>query len=157
MGSFVFNINKGAVADKLRRVNDDDPSTSVLVIAAIASSGVESDATLLDKDDFAALVSGATNFATNTGLSRKVLDEGDGITVTVDDTNDWVVADIANQTWTSVANDGTGAVSDLVTGFDDDSGNGDDSDISPLTFHDFSVTPNGGDITATIADFFKAA
>lgn len=159
MADFVFNRSKGRVTEFAERVNANDPTNSVFLVALVASSGVESDATLLDKDDFAALVSGATNFATNTGSTRKSLDQTGGITVTYDDTNDRVDVDIPDQTWTAVANDGTGAISDIVTGYDSDSTGGTDANVLPMTFHDFSVTPDGSDITAQIATagFFRAS
>lgn len=157
MAQFVFNITKGKVAELMARVNANDPANSVLIVALIATTGVEADATLIDKDDFGGLVSGATDFATNTGSTRKSIDQTGGITVTVDDTNDRTDVDIPDQTWTGVANDGTGAISDLVTGYDSDSTGGTDANIVPMTFHDFVITPDGSDITAAIANFFRAA
>jgi hypothetical protein len=158
MASFVFNRSKGRAVEYAERINANDPTNSVFVINLIASSGVESDATLLDKDDFTALVSGTTDLATNTGASRKTLDQTGGITVTYDDTNDWVLVDIPDQTWTAVATS-PGAVSDLVIGYDSDSTAGTDTNILPVTWHDFAVTPDGSDITAVIAvgGFLKAA
>lgn len=158
MGDFVFNRAKGRVAEWAERVNANDPTNSVFVIAALKASGVESDATLIDKDDFSALVSGATDEATNTGYARKSLDQTGGITVTYDDTNDRVDVDIPDQTWTAVAATG-GAWSDLVIGYDSDSTGGTDANILPATQHDFAVTPDGSDITAQIATagFYRAS
>ena len=123
----------------------------------IAEEGVESDATLKDKDDFSGLVSGATNFATNTGASRKTLTDASSVTITYDDTNDRSEVDIPDQTWTAVANDGTGKISDVVIGYDSDTTAGTDVNILPATFHDFPVTPDGSDVTAQIAGFFGAS
>lgn len=159
MADLVFNRAKGRVTEWAERINANDPTNSVLLVALIASTGVETDAVLRDKDDFAALVSGATDFATNTGSTRKTLDQSGGITTTYDDTNDRVDVDIPDQTWTAVANDGTGAISDLVTGYDSDSTGGTDANVLPATLHDFAVTPDGSDITAQIATggFFRAS
>lgn len=150
MADFVYNVAKGAVAEYARRVNANDPANSVFIVDLLASSGIETDAVLKDKDDFTALVSGATNLATNTGAGRKTLDNTGGITVTIDDTNDWVFVDIPDQTWTNVANDGTGAIAKFVTGYDSDSTGGTDANIIPLTQHDFAITPDGSDVTAQI-------
>ena len=157
MADFVFNIAKGRVTELANRVNNNDPTNAVLVIAALDASGVESDATLKDKDDFSALVSGATNEATNTGYARKSIDQSGGITVTTDDTNDRVDVDIPDQTWTAVSAGSNW--SDLVFGYDSDSTGGTDSGIVPLTQHDFSVTPDGSDITVQIATagFFRTS
>lgn len=154
MANFVFNRAKGRVAEWAERVNANDPTNSVFLIDILATAGVESDATLVDKDDFAALVAGTTNYVTQSSI-RKTLDQTGGITVTYDDTNDRVDVDCPDQTWTAVAaGDGW---SDLVTGYDSDSTSGTDSNVLPATQHDFAVTPDGSDITATINVFFRAS
>ena len=65
--------------------------------------------------------------------------------------------DIPDQTWTAVSSGSNW--SDLVFGYDSDSTGGTDSGIVPLTQHDFSVTPDGSDITVQIATagFFRAS
>lgn len=157
--NLVFNIALGRVAELYNRVDVSDPTNAVLVILLLAASGIETDAVLRDKDDVAALVSGTTNEATNTGYARKVLSDSDISAFAPDDTNDRVDLDIPDQTWTGVANDGTGAIGDLVVAYDSDSTGGADSAIVPLTLHDFSVTPDGSDITAQIAaaGFYRAS
>lgn len=159
MGDFVFNRSKGRVTEFAERVNANDPANSVFLVALIASTGVETDAVLKDLDDFTALVAGATNFATNTGSTRKSLDQTGGITTTYDDTNDRVDVDMPDQTFTGLANDGTGAISDIVTGYDSDSTGGTDANVIPMTFHDFVITPDGSDVTVQIATagFFRAS
>ena len=157
MGNFVFNRGKGRGVEWAERVNANDPTNAIFVLRAIASSGVEADSVLIDLDDFTALVAGATNYATNTGYAQKTFADGGALVVTYDDTNDRVDLDVADQTWTAVANDGTGAISDLVFGYDSDSTGGTDSNILPLSFHDFSVTPDGSDITAQIAVFLRVS
>jgi hypothetical protein len=159
VANFVFNRSKGRVTEFAERVNANDPVNSVFLIALIATTGVETDAVLMDKDDFAALVSGTTDFATNTGGGRKTLDQAGGITVTYDDTNDRVDVDVPDQTWTGLANDGTGAIGDVVFGYDSDSTAGTDANVLPMTFHDFVITPDGSDVTAVIATggFFRAS
>ena len=153
----MFNRGLGRMTEWAERVNANDPTNAVLVIMVLATSGIESDAVLKDKDDFAAIVSGTTNEVTNTNYARKVLDQTGGITITYDDTNDRVDVDIPDQTWTGVAaGDGW---NDIVIGYDSDSTGGTDSAILPGTLHDFVVTPDGSDITAQIATagFFRAA
>lgn len=164
MADFVFNIAKGRLAELCLNIlgtgGAAQVANGVLVVALLASSGVESDATLKDKDDLAALVSGTTNEATNTGYSRLIVDEtGDGLSVTIDDTNDRVDVDMNDPSWAAVTNDGTGAIGDLVVCYDPDSTGGADSAIVPLVQLDFSVTPNGGSITATLASggFYRAS
>jgi hypothetical protein len=159
MANFVFNISLGRVAELYNRVDTDDPADSALVVVLLAATGIESDATLKDKDTLAAVVAGATNEATNTNYARKVLTQADLAAFAPDDANDRVDLDIADQTWTAVAADGTGAVGALLICYDPDTTGGDDTAIIPLTKHDFSVTPDGSDITAQIAaaGFYRAS
>lgn len=157
MPDFVHNISKGRGGGYADHINANDPANAAFIVALIASSGVEADSVLLDKDDFSALVSGATNFATNTGSGRKTITDASGMTITVDDTNDRVDVDIADQTWTGLANDGTGAISDIEIGYDSDTTGGTDANITPVTFHDFAITPDGSDVTATVAVFYRAS
>jgi hypothetical protein len=158
MADFVFNIAKGRVVEYYNRVKANDPSPSALVIVVLATSGLESDATLKDKDDLAAVVSGATNEVTNTGYARKVLTDSDLAALPApDDANDRYDIDIADQTWTAVsAGDGW---SKLLICYDANTGAGTDADIIPLCAYDFVVTPAGGDIIAQInsSGFFRAS
>lgn len=157
MADGVFNIAKGKVGAYHDRVNDNDPSTGALVIVLLASTGLVGDSTLKDYDTLAAVLAGASDEATNTNYARKVLTDSDIAGATTNDTSDRLEADIADQTWSSVANDGTGAIAKLLVCYDANTGSGTDADIVPLTYHDFVVTPNGGNITATVADYFRAS
>lgn len=159
MANQIFNISLGRIAEFYNRVDTNDPANSALIVALLAASGIESDAVLKDKDTFADVVSGATNEATNTGYARKVLTDADLTAFAPDDTNDRVDLDIPDQTWTGLANDGTGPVGDLTTNYDNDTTAGTDANIVPMTLHDFAVTPDGSDVTAQIAaaGFYRAS
>lgn len=157
MGNVAINRGKGRTVEWAERVNANDPANAVLVLMILATSGLESDAVLTDKDSFADIVSGTTNEATNTNYARKVLDQTGGITVTYDDTNDRVDVDFPDQTWTAVASgDGWSAA---IVGYDSDSTAGADSAILPSSKHDFVLTPDGSDITLQVAaaGFYRAA
>lgn len=152
MAALTFNRALGRGAEWIERINANDPATATLILAVLRTAGLETDAVLKDKDDFAALVSGATDFATNGGYTRKTISDTGGLTVTYDDTNDRVDVDAPDQTFTSiVAGDGW---SKAVTGWDK-SGAGTDSGILPMTLHDAVLTPNGADITFTIANLLR--
>ena len=157
MANIVFNRGKGRGVEWAERVNANDPTNAVLVVAVLATAGIEADATLIDLDSFSALVAGTTNEVTNSGYARKVLDQAGGITVTYDDTNDRVDVFFPDQTWTAVAaGDGW---NDVVVGYDSDSTAGTDANILPHTLHDFVVTPDGSDITLDVptAGYFRAS
>lgn len=157
MADLVFNIAKGRVVELYARVDGNDPTNSALIVAAF-NAGAATDATLRDYDTLAA-IEGDANAAevTNSGYARKVLTDADLVAWAPDDTNDRVDLDIPDQTWTSV---GAGSAwTDLVICYDGDTTGGTDSNIVPLTLHDFAVTPSGADIVAQInaAGFFRAA
>lgn len=145
MSNIVPNIALGRVAylASLPAANDG------LVLIALESTGLETDAVLRDKTDFASLVAGTTNEQTTVG--RKALA---GVTVTVDNTNDRVALDAADVTWTAPTGNAIGAV---VICYDPDTTTGTDADLIPLTKHDVTWTPDGNSFTLTIADFFRAS
>lgn len=156
MANFVFNIALGRVAELYNRVDSNDPANSALIIVVIDANG-DSDGTMKDRDDLAALLGGTANEVTNTNYARKTLTDADIVAFAPDDTNDRVDLDIPDQTWSAVAA-GT-AWTDLLVCYDPDTTGGTDSAIIPLTLHDFAVTPDGSDITAQIAaaGFYRAS
>ncbi len=147
MADIAFNIAKGKAAylAGLTAAND------ALIAVPIETSGIVSDATMRDYDDLSTLLAGASNEQTTMG--RKTLAS---VTVTVDDTNDWVMIDCADITWTAATGN---AISALVICYDPDTTGGTDSDLIPLAKLDCVVTPAGGDITYQVASggFYKAA
>ena len=157
MSNFIYNISLGRAAELYNRVDLNDPANSAIIIVVLAQSGIESDATLKDKDDLAAIVSGTTNEVTNTNYARKVLTVTSLAAFAPDDTNDRVDLDIPDQTWTAVASGDNW--SDIVICYDSDTTGGTDANIVPMTHHDFSLVPDGSDITAQIAatGFYRAS
>lgn len=156
MANLVFNIALGRVAEFYNRVDTNDPTNSALIIVVIDANG-DTDATMRDRDTLSALLGGTANEVTNSGYARKTLTDSDLTAFSPDDTNDRVDLDIADQTWTGVA--AGDAWTDLLVCYDNDTTGGDDTNIIPLTLHDFVVTPDGSDITAQIATagFYRAS
>ncbi len=157
MADLVFNIAKGRVVELYNRVDLNDPANSALIIA-VFNAGAMTDATVRDYDTLAAIeADAAAAEVTNTGYARKTLTDVDIVAFAPDVSNDRVDLDIPDQTWTAVA--AGSAWTDLVVCYDSDTTVGTDSNIVPLTWHDFAVTPDGSDITAQIAaaGFFRAS
>ena len=159
MGDFAYNKAKGRVVEFAERVNGNDPTNSVFVIELINTSAT--DATLKDLTTFAAIEADANTAeltsGTNANYARKTLSDSGGITITYDNTNDRVDVDFPDLTWTAL---GAGtAVTDAVTGYDNDSTGGTDSNIVPMTQHDFAITPDGSDVVLQVATagFFRAS
>jgi hypothetical protein len=147
VADIAFNIAKGKAAylAGLPAAND------ALKAIPIETSGIVSDATMRDYDDLATLLAGASNEQTTMG--RKTCAS---VTVTVDDTNDWVLIDCADITWTAATGN---AISAIVIVYDPDTTSPTDANMIPLAKLDCVVTPAGGDITYQVASggFYKAA
>lgn len=153
MANIVFNIAKGRVVEYYNRVESNDPSTSALIIIPIETSGLESDATLIDADSVSALLSGTTNEQTTMG--RKTLTDTELSALPApDDTNDRYEVSLPTVTWTAASGN---AISKLVVAYDSNTGSGTDTDIIPCTMFDFAVTPSGADIQMTSGVFFRAS
>lgn len=153
MANIVFNISKGRVVEYYNRVKSNDPSASALILIPIETSGLESDATLIDKDDVSALLSGTTNEQSTMG--RKTLTDADLAALpSPDDGNDRYDVSLPTVTWTAASGN---AISKIVVAYDNDTGAGTDSNIIPLTMFDAVVTPDGNDIQLTTGVFFRAS
>lgn len=144
MADFVFNIAKGAAAEKVR---DDATKLGILLIKT-----AESDAAMKDRATLTAVLSGSTeadftNYARKTGLTG---------TLTVDNTNDRVDLDVGDQTWTSAGGASNNTLAKLIVFYEDAAADG---TRIPLTAHDFVVTTDGSDLTAQInaAGFYRAS
>lgn len=153
MATLTFNIAKGRVIELHNRVKVGDPAAARLYVIPI-SRGAVTDAQLLDADDFGAVVTlGATERTTN-GWNRKTLAAADLSVITPDDTNDRGAVDSIDYTWTAVASGG-GAITDLVICYASVA-SPTNAQLLVMTNHDFPITPDGSDVTATVADYFRA-
>ena len=157
MADFVFNIAKGRVAELYNRVESNDPANSALIVVAVVST--ETDDTMGDVDTLAALLA-LTNCAeaTNTNYARKTLTDAElAAFPSPDDTNNRMEVDIPDQTWSAVASGDNWT--HLIICYDDDTGSGTDTNVIPLTSHDFAITTDGSDVTAQVnaSGFFRAA
>lgn len=147
MADLVMNIALG----KVKYYAELPAASDALVVVPLETTGLEADATLRDHDDLAALLGGTSNEQTTAG--RKTITS---VTVTVDDTNNRVDIDFADQVWTGLTGN---AISALLVCYDGDTGAGTDANITPLTKHDWVVTPDGSDVTAVVATagFYRAS
>lgn len=144
--SFVFNVAKGMVGyyATLPATND------ALIAIPLETTGLESDAVLIDKDTFADVVSGTTNEQTT--LTRKTLT---GVTSTVNDTDDRRDIDAADITWTAPGGNAVGAI---VVCYDGDTTGGTDANLIPLTCHTVTWNPADGiDTTWTVSDLLRSS
>lgn len=153
MANIVFNIAKGRVVEFYNRVKSNDPANSAIILVPIETTGLETDATLIDKDDLAAVLSGATNEQTTMG--RKTLTDSDLAALPApDDTNDRYDLSLPTATWAAATGN---AISKILVCYDPDTTGGTDSAIIPLTMFDFAQTPSGSDIQMTGGVFYRAS
>jgi len=153
MANIVFNIAKGRVVEYYNRVKSNDPTNSALILIPVETTGLESDATLIDADTVTALFSGATTEQTTMG--RKTLTDSELAALPApDDTNDRYDIDLPTVTWTAATGN---AISKIVVAYDSDTTAGTDANIVPLTMFDAAATPDGNDIQLTGATFFRAS
>ena len=153
MANIVFNIAKGRVVEYYNRVKGNDPTNAALILVPIETSGLESDATLIDKDDLAAVLSGTTNEQSTMG--RKTLTDSDLAALPApDDANDRYDVSLPTVTWSAATGN---AISKMLVCYDSDTTSGTDADIIPLTMFDAVVTPDGNDIQLTTGVFFRAS
>jgi hypothetical protein len=150
MANFVFNIAKGRAVELYNRVDINDPGTSTITVVVIEAAGLETQANLEDSLTLAEVIDGTTNEQTTMG--RKSLTDTDLAAFTNDTTNNRNDLDLPDQTWTGATGNAVGA---LVICYNPTAGA--DTTIIPLSHHDFAVTPDGSDITAQIAVFFRAS
>lgn len=136
MADFVFNIAKGATAEMVR----DSAANLLILLLKVA----EADATMKDYDTVAALIAGTPDEADFTNYARKTGLTG---TITVDDTNDRVDNDCADQTWTAAGGASNNTLTDLVFAYQNAAA---DATRIPCTNHDFAVTTDGSDLTAQL-------
>lgn len=157
MAGLVFNVAKGAVRGYYDRVDNNDPTNSALVLVALAESGLESDATLIDKTTLSNLVSGTTNEVTNTGYARIILTDSDLAASSVDFTDDEILLVLPDVTFGSPNVDSGDVWKKLVVCYDSDTTSGTDANIIPLTLHDIDVTPVNLPVDAFLSTgFFRA-
>ena len=144
MANGVFNNARGKIgwygSDTLGLTGNGGIVVVVLEVA-------EADDTLNNYTTLSALLGGSNTEWTATGYTgNRGVHAAADVTYTPDNTANTAKLVIdTDDTWTSVT--GNAAVKLLVC-YDPDTTTGDDTTIIPLTYHDFSVTPNGGNITA---------
>lgn len=133
MADFIFNIAKGAFVEKVR-----DSAANLGMLLLIAA---DTDDAMRDTDTVQALLATSADEATDGSYARKT-----GLTgsITVDDTNNRVDVDVADQTWSAL--DGA-TITDLVIFYQESAA---DSGRIPISCHDFAVEPDGSDVTAQI-------
>lgn len=160
MANIVFNIAKGEVNAYTKRVVNNDPANSALVIVLLKTA--EADATLQDYDTLGAILSaggGTANVEANfTNYARKVLTNTELSAPTVDDAGNQQYSDAPDQTYVSAGGAVNNALVKMVICYDADTTTGIDANLIPLVAPDWIITTDGNDLIAKFAanGFFGA-
>lgn len=155
MANFVFNIGKGRGVELYNHVKGNSPAASALILIPLSASGTEAQGQ--DLDDMAAIEADA-NFAERTtgGWVRKTLTDVELVALPApDDANNRYAIAVPSVTWTTPAagNNTTG----LVICYDADTAAGTDSNLLPISHHDFAVTTDGNNVVLNAGDFLWAS
>jgi len=138
MANFAYNISKGEIKNYCRLAAAND----ALILVPLETSGIQADASLMVYTTLSALLAASNNEQTTIG--RKTITS---VTITVDNVNNRTDVDFADPVWASATGNN---ISDLVVCYDPDTTAGTDTTVIPLTHHDFSIAPNGTDITGEV-------
>lgn len=151
-GVFVASKGLAGYYSTLPATNDN--------LVAVLFKVIETDDTLNNYTTLAGITGGSNTEANATNYVRKALAS---VALTADNTNNWQTADAADVTWTALGGGTNNTIVKFVICYNPDTvGNGSlgvgfEANLKPLTYHTFDVTTDGSDVTATIANFYKAA
>jgi hypothetical protein len=152
MANIVFSIACGRVVELYNRVKSNDPANSALILIPIETSGLQADSVLIDMDDVAAVLAGATNEQTTMG--RKTLTDAQLAALPApDDSNNRYDISLPAVTWTAATGN---AISKILVAYDADTTGGTDANLLPLTMFDAAATPDGNDLVLNSGVFFRA-
>ena len=148
MAALIPNIGKGKFAyyATLPATND--------AFIWVVFTGTETDDNIRDATTLTAVIATVLNEATFTGYSRQT---ATGVTVTVDNTNNWVDVDAADPSWSPTS---AQAITRIGLFYDPDTTAGTDADLVPIFIDDFALTTaTSGTLTYTVASggFGRAA
>jgi hypothetical protein len=155
MPDLVCNNAKGRVVELAYNVEAGTPAAARFYVIPIAA-GAATDDQLRDANTFADIITaGATELAAN-GWDRKTITSTE-LVVDLDDSGNLADVDInIDLLWTSVT---AGTATDLVICYSSVAQpGGGNAALVPLTVHDFTVTPDGSNVTAQVATegFYRA-
>lgn len=166
MGDKTFNIAKGKVAYYTEQVGTGGARLGVLLLISNGTFSVQGDSTIIDHDTVAAILAAnqeatTTNSPAGSGVTNYIrkyvttYSSTTGAFNDVNDTTDAATADFPDILWPALGGALNNSIGALIVFFDPTGSSADSAKI-PLTKHDFSVTPDGSDISGLVSGFWKA-
>jgi len=138
MADVIANIAKGRVAYYASL-----PAANDALIMILLKTG-DTDANLRDFDDVAAMIAGPAVEADFTGYTRKTLTN---VVVTVDDANDRVEIQCDPVVYNPAGGATNNTLARICIAYDPDTTTGTDSTLVPISYHDFTPTTDGTQLT----------
>lgn len=156
MADVLCNIAKGRFIEWFYRVDNNDPTNSVILVIPF-NAGTATDDQIRDADTVAAVfaLGGGITERTANGWNRKTLTDADITFGSPDDSANTMSVVISDQTWTPTSP--TDTVTDLLIAYDSDSTGGTDSNILPIGVLDFVITPDGSLVTMDVGSTLGTA
>lgn len=154
MANYCFNIAKGRAVEYYYRVKNNDPTNSAFIL--IPLSATDTEANRQDDDDVATFLAAAPNEQTGGGWVRKTLTDSELAAFPApDDTNNRYDVSVPQVTWTGPASSNNTV--GLLIAYDSDTTGGTDSNLIPVSHHDFAVTTDGNDVVLNSGVFWRAS
>lgn len=153
MATFAFNIAKGRAVELTNRVKVGDPAAARLYVIPLSATPAQ--ATAVDVDDFAALITAGATEAAAGNWNRKTIAAADITALTPDDVNDRYDVDFIDLLWTPGPTTGNNSVALVVCYASVATPT--NAQLLPLSHHDFAITADGSDVTATVSVFYRAS
>lgn len=151
MANIIFNSARGRIVELYRRVKNNDPANSAFVVIPLQTSGLASDATLMDLTTVAAIFAGTT--LEQTTMGRKILTESELPALpSPDNTIDKMRLSLPELLWVAATGPG---ISKLLLCYDPDTTSGTDATLEPLVCIDYIATPTGADISIPSSMFYE--
>lgn len=144
MTARISTIAAGRLNEFVNRVNNNDPATSGFIAMLLQDTGLETMTVLRDYDDFAAILASTNTECSVASYNRIVLTDADIGAYTVDDANNRIDFDIADQSFGSLE---TGQnIAAVIVGYAPDTA-GADSTIIPckITIPTSAVATTGNE------------
>ena len=154
--SAVFNVAKGEDNAYTKRVVNNDPANSALVVVLLKAA--EADGILQDYNTLGDILAGANTEADFTNYSRKILTNTELSLPTVDHSGNQQFSDAPDLTYVSAGGAVNNALVKMLICYDSDTTSGTDANLVPLVAIDWVVTTDGNDLVAVFGStgFFGA-
>lgn len=147
MADVMFNVGKGRLVELYKRIEDNDPPNSALVILLLKTS--VADATLIDFADInAMLIDVGVVEADFTNYTRITFSDTELASLPIaDNATDTYALPLPNAVWASAGGVLNNTLAKLILCFDYDTTTGVDADLVPIAAYDYTGTTDGSTLS----------